>query len=622
LQAGEAPARLEENVVDNVGPVPADQDRVAGLLRDLWSDAYVRIGVFVGAATLALTWLITFVLGLIPVPLFQVTMLAPYAKSGSPFNYRWWAVWSLLGHFGGSVHLTLGVNASLLGLGEGSLSANLTGFVPLMILIGVMVLVGRYARSMFADSLGTRLKVLLSASVTMALIAGLVAVLGGYTIAAASLSGGSASLGARYAVGFGVLSFLLRTLLMTLSIGAFTLGVVELLPVPHRAALKSAARFALWPALAACLVFPLVVGVYGVRLADATDSNGPGARTAFMSVATLLSPAVGGAVVPMSFGSQATVGVSSADLSVLDKAEGIAGAAGVGGLSSIVSSGDVVGVLKSFSAGRIFKYASYLGTTGNLGAFVIVVAVLAFWVSAVRRYLGVMGSPNGRTGLRVGAYFGLVSAIVVALLALLLTLHLNVQASALGQGAAIDLAAGITGLSFVYIVLALTVAGAGVGYLQGTLRPTPIRYTLSDIAGLVDRAKGAMPDQYKSVARDLQSRAMARPPVATGPIAVGRYCSSCGTQFSGHATNFCAQCGAPRPVSVPTSTPQAVPVVAPQPDTQMAVPSVAPAPPSTLAPSPQPAPTPAGFCRKCGAAHRDASASFCVRCGAARVGAR
>jgi hypothetical protein len=29
LQAGEAPARLEENVVDNVGPVPADQVHLA-----------------------------------------------------------------------------------------------------------------------------------------------------------------------------------------------------------------------------------------------------------------------------------------------------------------------------------------------------------------------------------------------------------------------------------------------------------------------------------------------------------------------------------------------------------------------------------------------------------------
>lgn len=609
-------------MVDNVGPVPADQDRVAGLLRDLWSDASVRIGVFVGAATLALTWLVTFVLGLIPIPLFQVTMLAPYAKSGSPFHYRWWAVWSLLGHFGGSVHLTLGVNASLLGLGKGSLSANLTGLVPLMILIGVMVLVGRYARTMFVDSLAARVKVLLSASVTMALIAGLVALLGGYTIAAASLAGGGTSLGARYTVSFGVLSFLLRTLVMTLSIGAFTLGVIELLPIPHRAALKNAARFALWPALAACLVFPLVVGVYGVKLAAATDSSGPGARSAFMSVATLISPAVGGAVVPMSFGSQATVGVSSADLGVLDKAEGAAESAGVGGLSSIVSSGDVVGALKSFSAGRIFKYASYLGTTGNLGAFVIVVAILAFWVSAVRRYLGVMGSPNGKTGLRVGAYFGLVSAILVALFALLLTLHLNVQASALGQGAAIDLAAGITGLSFVYIVLALTVAGAGVGYLQGALRPTPIRYTLSDIAGLVDRAKGAVPEQYKSVARDLQTRAMTRPPAGAAPIAVGRYCSSCGTQFSGRATNFCPHCGTPRPVSVATFTAQTPPVVAPQADVRMAVPNAVPAPPGALTPSPQPAPTPARFCRKCGAAHREASASFCVKCGAARVDAR
>jgi hypothetical protein len=603
-------------MMDGVGPVPPEQDRLARLLRGLQSDAHVRAGVFVGVATLALTWLGSFILGLIPIPLFQMTMLAPYAKSGTLFNYRWWTVWSLLGHFGGSVHLTLGANASFLSLGAGSLSANLTGLVPLVILFGVMALVGTYARHRLVDSLSARLRVLLSASLTMALIAAVVALFGGYTIASTTIlgSGTGGSLGTTYAVSFGAFSFLLRAFVMTLLIGAFTLGVVELLPVPHRAALKGAARFALWPALVAALVLPFIVGAYGVRLAQATNSSGPGARTAFMGAATLISPAAGAAIVPMSLGTQATVGVSNADLGILDNV------AGVAGLSSLISSGNIVGAIKSFSAGRIFKYADYLGIKGKLGALVIVIVVLTFWVSAVGKYVAVMGSPTGRLGLRAGAYFGLISGLLVALLALLLTLHVNVGASALGQGATIDLAAGITGLSYVYVLLALTVVGAGVGYWRGALRPTPMRYTLTGITSLIDRVKVATPARYKSALRDIQSRAMVKPPVTAGAVAVAQYCSSCGAQFFRTETNFCPHCGTQRPVAAATFAAQTPPVPAAQTAVRTYGANTVAASPTAPAITPQRAAHPAGFCRKCGAAHRDASARFCVSCGAARVG--
>lgn len=586
-------------MVDRTAPLPDSGERAARILRDLRSDINVRAGAKLGALTIGILWPATFVLGLVPIAILQVLLLGPI-RNGTPFDYRWWAVWSLLGHFGSTAHLTFGANVSFLSLGGASVDTNLTGLLPLAILVGVMVLVGNLARPHLPDALGARFTVLVAASLTMAFVAAVVALFGGHTISSGTIAGnglGSSTLS--YSVSFDVLSALLRTFVVTLLIGAFTFRVVELLSVPQAAAVRSAVRFAVVPALVAALIAPLVIGVYGGRIAAATGTSGPIAGTALTAVSTLVSPAIGAAAIPMAFGTQATVGVSGANLGLLNKAEGEFG------LPSIISGGDVTAALKSFSGGRIFRYAGYMGFVGKLGALALIVAILAYWWSSIGKYLTVMGAPSGSAGLARGAYLGLLAAVVVGVLALLFTVHVDMGASGLGQGAAVDLAVGITGLSYVYILLALVISGGVIGYVQAALHPSTERYTLSDVTRLVDRARMAVPEQYQAAARDLQSRTVARTLAVATTAAARRYCSHCGARFSDAATSFCEQCGAPRPLP------------AARPSVQMAGGTDTPTASQRIVSPPQ-ASAVADYCTTCGTQHRDTASRFCRKCGASR----
>jgi len=96
-----------------------------------------------------------------------------------------------MNHFGGSVRVAVGAKESILELAEGSCSVNLTALVPLAILVGVMLLVGKYVRRMAPGDVRARLMTVLATAVTMAVVVGLVALLGGYTIASHELPGSS-----------------------------------------------------------------------------------------------------------------------------------------------------------------------------------------------------------------------------------------------------------------------------------------------------------------------------------------------------------------------------------------------------------------------------------------------
>ena len=462
-----ASTKQRENRTATASP---DQDRVALALRNLGHSADVRLGAISGAAVLCMTWFGTFLLGLIPVRVLGIALLSPASRVGDPFNSHWWVVWSLLGHFGGRAWVRLGTHAGVTELSRGIYGMNLTGLVPLAIFIGVMWLVGLYVRRMAAPSVRTRLTILVIAAATMALVAGIVALLGGFAI------GGN---GDAYTVGFGAFSSVVRAFVITTAVGAFSFGVVGLLPVPHAAALQNSARFAVIPVLLVALFAPFVVAAK--LSADAGSTNRD-----FVGVGTLAAPAAGAAIVPMSFGSQGTYGVVAADS---------------GGLYTPgdVSHSSMTTVLRSLYSGRMFALADRLGTVVKFIAFALLIGVLAFWVYTVRGYLGVMGAPTGAEGLKAGAFLGLESAVAVLLLASLLTLKIDFAGSYLTEDAAAAVtgrsAMGITGASYPYVLLMLTVTGAGIGYLVGTLRPSPTRYAMSGVIGLAHHETPATPAQ-------------------------------------------------------------------------------------------------------------------------------
>ena len=76
-------------MANGTGPAITGRDRVGQALRDVKGSADVRLGVIAGAATLGITWLGTFILGLIPIPILGFTVMSPASEAGGPFNYRW-----------------------------------------------------------------------------------------------------------------------------------------------------------------------------------------------------------------------------------------------------------------------------------------------------------------------------------------------------------------------------------------------------------------------------------------------------------------------------------------------------------------------------------------------------
>jgi hypothetical protein len=436
------------------------EDRVAQALRDLRRAADVRLGAIAGAATLVATWFGTFLLGLIPLRPLGIALLSPAFGAGGPFDYQWWVPWSLLGHFGGSVSLQLSASAGVKGLSKGTYGINLVGLVPLMILVGVMLLVGVFVRRAAPATLRARFTIVVITAATMAVAAGIVTLLGGYTIGAA---------GSGYSVEFGVFSCTLRAFVIPFVVGAFAFGAVGLLPVPHAAALQNAARFALLPALVVALIAPLIVSV---RLSDSAYWSSRDA----IGLGTLLAPAAGAAFVPLSLGSQGTYGVVDADPQGLNEL----GASGIGGT--------VPTLLRSIYIDRLLGLAGRLGIGVKLAAFALLVSVLAFWVFTVRRYVGVMGAPTGVEGLWAGAYLGLVCAIAVIALAVMLSskvdfsvFYFTIDAQAVATGRSV---VGTTEGSYPYVLIVLVATGAGIGYLVGLLRPSPTRYAMLSLVGL------------------------------------------------------------------------------------------------------------------------------------------
>jgi hypothetical protein len=301
------------------------------------SSAELQLGLVTGAAVVVITWLATFLLGLIPVRALGVALLSPASKAGDPFDSGWWIVWSLLGHFGGTVRFALDPNTSVEDFSQGSYDFNLTALVPLAIFVGVMVLVGMYVRRASHASIRARLVVLLVTAVVVAVVVVVAAMLGGRSVVSSQSPGDVAD----YSITFDAFSFFLRAFMITILSGVFAFGIVELLAPPHATALRSAMSYALWPLLIVALILPLVLGFYEV-------SSVPGRQMQVIGLGTLVSPAVGSAVIPMAFGAQATAGVESADLN---------------GVASYVANratgANLTRFLRSYSAGRIFWYAGY-----------------------------------------------------------------------------------------------------------------------------------------------------------------------------------------------------------------------------------------------------------------------
>lgn len=73
------------------------------------------------------------------------------------------------------------------------------------------------------------------------------------------------------------------------------------------------------------------------------------------------------------------------------------------------------------------------------------------------------------------------------LLAILLTIHVDLSGYDTAMSASASLTAGLTVPALIYVLFIVTVTGALTGYILGTFWPSPVRHTLYDFADLARR---------------------------------------------------------------------------------------------------------------------------------------
>ena len=194
--SGTPNAPVAASRADDAGPPAPDAGQVDLLRRGARSDpALAKRALIPAVATTAIIWLGTFLLGLIPIHQLGVALLSPAIQRDDGPDNHWWAAWSLLCHFGGSVWIRRGsplgdvANPDTL-----TYSVNVSSLLALLVLVGVVFLVGLYVRRTMDVTWQARLVAVVATALVMAVVAALVAVLGGESIGASSLTNGTSFL--------------------------------------------------------------------------------------------------------------------------------------------------------------------------------------------------------------------------------------------------------------------------------------------------------------------------------------------------------------------------------------------------------------------------------------------
>ncbi len=264
-------------------------------------------------------------------------------------------------------------------------------FGGLLVLSAVIAIVGISTRRKKADDLGSRLIVLVAASLTCALLAALFAGLSG------SYDGHLTS-------SHSPLIFFASAAVLTFVLGAFSFGVVSRLRAPLPVVLWRAA-------LLVGVVF--VVGGVALPVFAAWDSTTPGAAGAHLAQASPFSAAAGGLVIPLAL--QAPV---SMEKDYVDPFFVAADSLGVGRRQPVRAPA-LIAALDRRPAGRLYQYAAAEGPAGTVVGVLITLAVLAALaaaaVSACRRQRPAGAAAALRLGLLQG---GAVVVLLVPLAAL------------------------------------------------------------------------------------------------------------------------------------------------------------------------------------------------------------
>jgi hypothetical protein len=476
----------------------------------------LRLGIGCGIALTIGCWLVTFGLTWLPgaftaQALGVVPDSSTHVSTGPRLAAALFAPWLL------DEHLTIaGVDVS-----ERSVSL-LGAAVVLVLLVAVGLVVRRATRS-----LRSRLIALLVAALGTATALAVAAAFVSYKVGDAG--GGTATVSHDASGMFWI------ALLVIVTVGPFSFGVVKLLHPPVRVALQTAAVIVGLIAVTAAVAFSVVV----VSWSPINQTGRVYWSTDLARVLGHWGAGISTVAVPLAFGARGHLPVV-AQLSSPFTAS----------VSQPTTSPDdnlrlptLTKYMVAHPNARLTGYAATGGTVAHVLILVAAAFTLILFVLATLRAMRTLGAPRTTDGLRNGLLIGLVAFLFVVFFKLLGTLVLRIDAHNAGNA---ELRWGLdAGPLFQTGGELLALCGLS-GLIYAALKPTAYRYrpwrapislhlppsTLDD-----DAAAARTPSPSDATA-DTEPASPETPP----PTLERLYCRQCGAPLA-HGAAFCSQCG-------------------------------------------------------------------------------
>jgi hypothetical protein len=522
------------------------RDPVADIVKQVIQSRLIIVGLIAAAATIVVSWVLVFGLGLIPVDAIRGA-LGMKLLPGEPFAFGGRLIRALFVPWSAAVKVTVA--------GTWFSSTGVLLF-PALIVSAVTVGVGLFVRQLVAPTVRSRLTVLVVAALAASLFVTICAAVLTYSV---TISGGGGDPGVVLHFAHSAGGLFVSVLLITLIVGAFSYGVVGLLPKQFAGAARLGGLYVIVPTVIVGVLFPFAVAVRSVP-------NVSGGPSPFWS-ASRYSAGLASASVPLAFGAKATLDAQP------EGGPFFAGYSTKHGNDKYRWAKLEKYMVKHGSA-RITGYAGVYGTGWKLVGVFLVLLVSAAWAHGVIRYVARLGAPRSTDGLRLGLLAGVAAAIAVYAVTGLAKWTETVSGS--GQQ---SLVWGVNGSAATQAAALLVVVGGAAGLVYAAYRPSPLRYKpldLGKLAGtpgatgsIAQRLEAVLPPESQQaseapavadagapIAEAVSSDASPVPPVAAPeagetpaapePRILTQFCTACGTPFTDDAERFCGTCGAAR----------------------------------------------------------------------------
>jgi len=429
-------------------------------------------------------------------------------------------------------------------------------FFASLVAIAVIAAVGSVVRRVVDATMAARLTALVVSAVACGALLAVCAAVLTYSVTMQGGSEGGDSWTVHFAYPSGLL--FLSGAGMTLLVGVFSFGVVDLLPRQFSGALRHGALYAALPCLLVGVLMPLVLSartIPGVELGGSAFANG-----------SRFSAGVGSAALPLAYGARATFEADAGSTST----PLFAGYSVKDGNAKYRFARLQKYMARNDSA-RVTGYAGAFGSGWKMVGVLMAVLLIGTWVLVVIHYVASMGAPRSVDGLGLGLLVGLGAAIVLFAIT-----WLSRQTEVQNYGNEIyRFMWGADRDAYLQAAGLMIGIAATTGTVYAAFRPAPRNYTPLRLAGAASSAVvQPLADHEAAVARDAAGNAPvgaateppeAEPSDAAGtvvppvsgdglvtpqaadaapkPPAYSRFCPECGAGYTDAGARFCGSCG-------------------------------------------------------------------------------